>query len=102
MRFSYLKDNKFNDSVAHIASNFDKVEANRIALKKGDWAKWGVDTIEIMDVDGDKVYAKFGPNVGWYDKDEFANLGVKFESKPEEAKTVQDDAVSSNLETEQV
>jgi len=66
-----------------IAKGLEADKKQREAFKAGDMAQFGVAIAEIIEVDGDQVYAKIGPSEGWYEKKEITDLGLKWK-KPED------------------
>ncbi len=53
------------------------------AFKVGEVANWGPEMCEIIEVDGDDIFAKLGPNKGWYTKEEINNLGLDWRKAEE-------------------
>lgn len=79
-RFGASKD---DSSLRAIVQGLAEDQKHALAFKQGDMACFGVAVAEILEVDGDQVYARIGPNTGWYDKDEINNLGLTWKSADE-------------------
>jgi len=71
------------DAVKSLMDKYMEHKGKVRAFKVGEVANWGPEMCEIIEVDGDDIFAKLGPNKGWYTKEEINNLGLDWRKAEE-------------------